>query len=133
MKKLFYILAATVCFTSCKKYLNASDFKGKFVGKLSVVGTDNLSEINTEVNLSDAQFSVIKDHENFGSGTFKVEDKLTISFIDTHVWTTNFDHNTILNGSYSYQTLGDSLILTKNIINNNQQIRYQYRLRSVKN
>ena len=133
MKKLFYVLALTLGFSSCEKYRNASDFKGKFTGTLKVAGPDYLQETPAELWLADPQYELTQNGEKFGSGTFDVKDRTTITFADTNAWTNNFDLNTVLNGTYSYQTLGDSLILTKVIISASNQKQYQYRLKSVKN
>lgn len=132
MNKLFYILAVAICFTSCKKYYNASDFKGRYIGKLQVTGPNLYVENRTELQLLSPQFEVRKNGDPFGSGTFKVEDRTTITFADTHTWPANFDWNTILNGTYRYQTLGDSLILTKVMSTTDFQHTYQYRLKRVK-
>lgn len=132
MKKLFYILAVTTCFVACKKYHNASDFKGTYTGTFRATGPNYNVQTQTELQLSSPQFEVTKNGEKFGSGTFKVDDRTTISFADGNAWTADFDWNTILSGSYTYQTLGDSLILTKDIHTANNLNKYQYRLKRVK-
>lgn len=47
-----------------------------------------------------------------GNGSFEKEQD-SIYFSDVNFWTANFDWHLILNGSYSYKTEGDSLVLTK--------------------
>lgn len=47
-----------------------------------------------------------------GNGSY-VKRKDSIYFSDVNFWTANFDWNLILDGSYSYKSEGDSLVMTK--------------------
>ena len=129
MKKLFYILVVAVSLLSCEKYLNASDFDGRFTGTLTITGPDFSREIPTELRLSPPNFEVVQNGENFGNGTFKVDDKQIISFTDMKVRVADYDWQAVLSGSYTYQTLGDSLILNK--ATTNDIIKFKYRLKRV--
>lgn len=48
-----------------------------------------------------------------GSGDFEITNNGYIAFKDANVWTADFDWNLILNGKFTYETRGDSLILTR--------------------
>ena len=48
-----------------------------------------------------------------GSGKFSLEDENIINFKDKNIWTQDFDARLILNGRFTYEFKGDSLILTR--------------------
>lgn len=133
MKKLFYILTIAVALSSCKKENNAIDFKGKYLGTFRSMANGQLQIIPAELNLAKPNFELTKGAKP-GNGTFKVEDKMNITFTDTNVWTADFNWNLILSGTYIYEALGDSLILTKKFATSNPSADfyyYQYRLKRV--
>lgn len=130
MKKLFYIFAISLCCSACRKENNASDFQGSYVGTFIVKSPEQSTRTATTLKLSSPSFEVTEGLK-LGSGTFTVEDRSTVTFADTNSWTADFDWNLILNGTYAYQTLGDSLILTKRITTANNLNQYQYRLKRV--
>ena len=59
-----------------------------------------------------------------GSGYFQVSNQ-QVQFKDINIWTADFDWGLILNGNYTSQIKGDSLILNKT----NLSTSYQYRLK----
>ena len=125
MKHLFYISALVLTSNA----YNAMDFQGTYSGTFRIDANSAL--VLTEFFLSSPNFTVKKGIK-LGSGTFKVENKMTVNFVDTNVWTTEFDHNMLLNGSYRYEALGDSLILTKILSTpDDGKTRYQYRLKRI--
>jgi len=135
MKKLFYILTLAVALSSCKKENNAMEFKGKYVGTFkSMMNGGELLVIPAELNLAKPNFELAKGAKP-GNGTFKVEDKMNITFNDINVWTADFNWNLILSGTYTYKAQGDSLILTKKFTDQNpsaDSYYYQYRLKRVR-
>ena len=132
MKKLIFILAAAVTLVACEKDKNAKDFKGTYSGTFRTKQDGKMVMTDTELILLNGNFEV-KKGPKLGSGSFKLEDKRKVTFSDKNVWPADFDWNLILNGSYTYQALGDSLILTRVLsattpIDNNY---YQYRLKQL--
>jgi len=134
MKKLFYIITLAAALSSCEKENNAMNFKGKYVGTFSTMVNGKLQTTPAELNLASPNFALMKGPKT-GNGTFKVEDKMNITFNDINVWTADFDWNLILNGTYTYEALGDRLILTKKLANTSASADfyyYQYRLKRVR-
>ncbi|MDQ7948369.1 MAG: hypothetical protein REI78_12210 [Pedobacter sp.] len=129
MKKLPYILALLLFITACKKENNAITFSGNYQGQQIIYSNHSLETHESEINLSSPNFSVLKGIKK-GSGTFAVTNKMEVVFTDTNVWTADFNWHILLNGSYKYEALGDSLILTK-YIGENKENYYQYRLKRV--
>ncbi|MFD0940726.1 hypothetical protein [Pedobacter boryungensis] len=132
MKKLFFISLVAVTLLGCEKDKNAKDFKGTYIGTFRTKEDGKMVMTATELTLLNGNFEVIKGLKP-GSGSFKLEDKRTVTFSDKNVWTADFDWNLILNGTYTYQALADSLILTRVLssatpADNNY---YQYRLKQV--
>ena len=129
MKHLIYISVLALTLHACKKENNAIDFQGTYSGTFKI--SANSDPVPTEFTLTSPNFTVNKGIK-LGSGTFKVENKMIISFADTNVWTAEFDHNILLSGNYRYEALGDSLILTKILTNpDDGKARYQYRLKRI--
>ena len=129
MKKLLYILALTTVLSACRKENNAINFQGTYAGTFKVIATS--PAIETQIKLSRNNFKVEKGIK-LGSGYFKVESKKTVVFKDTNVWTADFDANLVLSGSYTYEALGDSLILTKDFEGMTQPSdNYQYKLKRI--
>ena len=134
MKKLFYILTLAVVLSACEKENNALAFKGTYVGDFRLMANGQLQIIPAELSLAKPNFELTKGPK-LGNGTFKVEDKMNITFIDINVWTADFNWNLILSGPYTYQVLGDSLILTKKFDlpkASTDSYYYQYRLKRVR-
>jgi hypothetical protein len=133
MKKLIYISTLIVLFAACKKENNAIDFHGSYTGTFKATYQNSTLTSEAEITLDRPNFVVNKGLK-LGSGIFKVEDKKTITFADKNTWTTDFDFPIVLDGTYTYEALGDSLILTKNIPQPNDFVnKYQYRLKRVLN
>lgn len=131
MKKLFYISALLFTFTACEKENNAIVFQGNYQGTYRSLVNDQYLKSEAAITLSDSNFTV-NEGPKLGSGSFAVQDKFTVTFKDKNQWTTNFDFNMVLNGTYSYEALGDSLILTKYVEVPAQGTNYyQYRLKRV--
>ncbi len=87
---------------------------------------------DVDLTLANTNFTVRKGPK-LGNGAFVVNDSKTVVFKDKNAWTADFDWNLILNGDYSYQVKGDSLILIKNLnadpAANTIYNYYQYRLK----
>lgn len=131
MKKLIFISLFAATLLACEKNENAKDFKGTYTGTFRIKQDGKMVMTDTELVLVDGNFEV-KKGPKLGSGSFKLEDKTTVTFSDEIVRTADFDWNIILNGSYTYQALGDSLILTRNLPYLPTTITlYQYRLKQV--
>lgn len=132
MKKLIFISLLAATLLACEKDKNAKDFKGTYTGTFRTKQDGKMVMIDTELTLLNENFEV-KKGPKLGNGSFKLEDKRTVTFSDKNVWTADFDWNLILNGTYTYQALADSLILTRVLyattpIDNNY---YQYRLKQL--
>ncbi|MFI5453734.1 hypothetical protein ACHMWN_16465 [Pedobacter sp. UC225_61] len=132
MKKLIFISLLAATLLACEKDKNAKDFKGTYTGTFRTKQDGKMVMIDTELTLLNGNFEV-KKGPKLGNGSFKLEDKRTVTFSDKNVWTADFDWNLILNGTYTYQALADSLILTRVLyattpIDNNY---YQYRLKQL--
>lgn len=129
MKKLFYLSVLLLSFSACQKENNAISFQGNYQGTFRSRVQGQYTSSDAEIELSSPTFTV-KKGPKLGSGDFKVEDKMNITFADKNVWTTDFDFNIVLNGKYKYEALGDSLILTKYVDGPADGINYyQYRLK----
>jgi len=121
MRKLFYISVLLLSFCACKKENNANSFQGSYQGTFRSSVNNQYTISEAEIELSSPNFKVNKGPK-LGSGVFKVEDKMHITFTDKNVWTTD--------GEYKYEALGDSLILTKYVTGPTNGINYyQYRLK----
>jgi hypothetical protein len=130
MKQLIYLNLFILIFCACQKENNAKDFNGTYTGSFRTIVDQKMISADFELELAPQKFEVKKGLK-LGNGTFKVIDTKTINFEDKNIWTADFDWNLILNGSYTYEAKGDSLILTKNLENSQNTIYnyYQYRLR----
>jgi hypothetical protein len=129
MKKLTYISALIVLFAACKKENNAIEFQGNYTGTFKATYQNKTETSEAEINLNRPNFTMGKGIK-LGSGTFVLEDKKTIIFADKNSWTTDFDFQIVLDGTYTFEALGDSLILTKRIYGPTDFINtYQYRLK----
>jgi hypothetical protein len=124
MKKLLYFSTLLFTLTSCEKENNAMDFQGNYQGTFR---SNQHATTDAEINLSSTSFTVVKGPKT-GNGTFKVNNKMQVTFTDKNVWTADFDFNIVLHGTYTYEALGDSLILTKYGENQSDKY-YQYRLK----
>ncbi|MBB2145479.1 hypothetical protein GM921_08295 [Pedobacter sp. LMG 31464] len=131
MKKLIFISLFAATLLACEKDKNAKDFKGTYSGTFRTMQDGKVAMTDTELTLLNGNFEVKKGIKT-GKGSFKLEDKTTVTFSDEIARTADFDWNIILNGSYTYQALGDSLILTRNLPYLPTTITlYQYRLKQV--
>jgi hypothetical protein len=129
MKKVIYILALALGLGSCKKdFNNALDFKGTYTGTFVITNSTIYHVEKSEINLAAPNYSVIEGYKK-ASGSFRVIDKMNVTFTDKNFWTAEFDPNILLNGNYRFEALGDSLILTKSINNSGNTTTYQYRLK----
>lgn len=129
MKKIIYISALVVLCAACRKENNARDFQGTYTGTFKATYFNKTETSEAEFNLNKPNFTVQKGLK-LGSGTFVLEDKKTINFVDKNVWTTDFDFQLVLDGKYTFEALGDSLILTKRVYGPTDFLNtYQYRLK----
>jgi hypothetical protein len=131
MKKLFYTFALAIGLCACEKENNAADFSGTYTGTFNTIIAGKMHVEPAELVLQRPGFNMTKGPK-FSSGNFEVKDKMRINFTDTNVWPANFDFNLVLNGTYKYEALGDSLILTKMLPIENPSstlMHYQYRLK----
>jgi hypothetical protein len=131
MKRIIYISALILVCAACKKENNAMEFQGTYTGSFKAIYQDKTETSDAEINLENRKFTVIKGIK-LGGGTFTLNDKKTITFADKNLWTSDFDYQLVLNGSYTFEALGDSLILTKYVAQPADFINvYQYRLKRV--
>ena len=119
MKKHLAALAIlTVLFFGCKKSADKNlPLQGTYTGELIVRPSTYqlIPNSPTEISFNSGNFIVkAGDKPTRGSGNFKLENNLLV-FSDADIYTADFDWNRILNGNYSYQIKGDSLILKKTI------------------
>ncbi len=129
MKKLIYISVLVILCASCEKENNAIDFQGNYSGTFTAIYQNKTEKSEAHINLERPDFSVQKGIK-LGNGTFVLEDKKTITFADKNSWTSDFDFQIVLNGAYTFEALGDSLILTKYLTTPSDFTnKYQYRLK----
>lgn len=129
MKRIFCLLALLLIFSACRKENNAREFKGTYEGTYRIKANGIFLIEDSKILLSSPNFTVLKGSK-LGSGTFNVDSKMEVSFRDTNVWTADFDWTILLDGTYTYQALGDSLILTK-YTGQQKQNYYEYRLKRI--
>jgi hypothetical protein len=120
MLKKLVVVALILAFAGCKKKPPESAFNGTFKGQFHYVPpgktlADKVSVPST-VSFSGGNYNSHFNSDRVpagGSGTFKVQKNNLIDFNDENVWTANFDWGLILDGKYSYEFKGDSLIMTR--------------------
>ncbi len=111
MKKLIYIFAIATFFFACKKD-DTKTFDGNYTGTFRTLVQGKLVMSDFDVSLQAKQFNVTKgDHK--GNGTFQRNQTNELTFTDQLVRTADFNWNVLLNGTYTAEVKGDSLILTK--------------------
>lgn len=115
-KILFAAIALTV--SGCTDKLTVSALNGTFAGKFYYMPPSETTIVSAdaEVSFSDSRYSS-KGNTGYvpagGSGTFEIQENHILDFKDQNIWTANFDWGLILNGKYSYEINGDSLILNR--------------------
>ncbi|UKT62347.1 hypothetical protein [Pedobacter mucosus] len=119
MKTSIYLFLFTIAFLlSCKKSNSTIDIKdGNYSGILKV--TTNIKPAATTypifISFNQGKFLINPDLTRKpvgGSGTYSTDNSI-VSFIDTNVYTADFDWNLILTGEYDIDSSGDDLTLTK--------------------
>ena len=122
MLKKIVISVFILAFAGCKKETPESAFNGTFTGQFHYVLpgkslADKISVPST-VSFSGGTYISLGNSDRVpagGSGSFDVQKNNLMEFKDKNVWTANFDWALILNGKYSYEFKGDSLIMSRYI------------------
>ena len=123
MKKLKagYLIAAVVLMGSCSKtLLQPNTVQGTYNGQFELVSTKspaNSTSASVTVNFTGTQYKSTANSNYIpagGAGKYSIS-KDSVTFQDDAMHTANFDWNLLLNGSYTYTSKGDSLILSKKL------------------
>ncbi len=134
MKRLFYFLAAgLLAMQGCSKNVvtPSSSLEGTYTGKFyhyngAVVPVEKIT-VRFEADRYRSAAGSNRQPAG-GSGNYILDtENGVLKFEDKNVWTTEFDWNLILNGTYKYSLKGDSLILAKTLVESST--RYEYRLK----
>lgn len=121
-----YFLTLLLTVVSCKKN-NQHVLAGTYSGVFTVKYNDQQRSGITTLLLKKGEFSCTAGPKRYpagGSGSFSVS-KNKINFKDNNHWTTDFDGNLILNGTYDYTFDGKTL---KIMAEKNGVGHYQYHL-----
>jgi len=111
MKKLIYLTAMIALLFACKKD-DTKTFNGNYTGTFRTLVQGSMMMSDFDVSLQSKQFKVTKGYKK-GSGTYQLSKSNELTFTDQNVWTADFNWNILLNGTYTTEVKGDSLILTK--------------------
>jgi hypothetical protein len=111
MKKLIYLAMLSISLFACKKD-DTKTFDGNYTGTFRTLVQGKLVRSDFNVSLQAKQFNVTKG-DNIGSGTFQSSKTNELTFTDQIARTADFNWNVLLNGTYTAEVKGDSLILTK--------------------
>ena len=132
MKKLIYLSLAMLALSACEKEEKQTLLDGTYSGTFRTLINNKEQVSDFEVTLNDRRF--VTNKGGAGRGSFEVDERDNVKFVDELFYTANFDWNTILTGDYKYQFKGDSLILDKVFIMTADRLpsNYQYRLKKVK-
>ena len=96
---------------ACKKD-DTKNFNGNYTGTFRTLVQGKLVMSDFDVSLQARQFNVTKgDYKE--NGTFQRSQTNQLTFTDQLVRTADFNWNVLLNGTYTTEVKGDSLILTK--------------------
>lgn len=133
MKNLIYLSVLASLLFACKKD-DTKDFNGNYSGTFRTLVNGKLVMSDFDVSLQSKQFKVTKGDKK-GSGSYQSSKVNELSFTDQNMWTADFNWNVLLNGSYTTEIKGDSLILTKNPPSGPLALPeynyYQYRLKRI--
>ncbi len=130
MKKLIYLSLLLIVLAGCEKEGTLVQLDGTYTGTFRTMVNNKEQITEFEVTLDSKRFTTIKG--GAGRGTFELLSKEKIKFTDELFYTANFDWSTLLNGNYTYEVKGDSLILNKTLENPVKDNYYQYRLKKTK-
>ncbi|KQC01951.1 hypothetical protein [Pedobacter sp. Hv1] len=111
MKNLIYLSLLASLFFACKKD-DTKDLIGNYSGSFRTLVNGKLVMSDFDVSLQSKQFKVTKGDKK-GSGSYQRSKTSELSFTDQNMWTADFNWNVLLNGTYTTEVKGDSLILTK--------------------
>lgn len=118
MIKNIFFAAILFSLVSCSDKVTVDALKGTFSGKFYYLppSESKMVTADAEVSFSDSRYTS-KGNTGYvpagGSGTFALENNQIVNFKDENIWTANFDWGLILQGKYTYQVKGDSLILNR--------------------
>jgi hypothetical protein len=118
MIRKILVPALLLLLSGCGDKLTYSALNGDYTGKFNYLHPESMKITTGEatISFSDHRFSTRRNSNNIpagGSGTFDILKDKMIEFKDENIWTANFDWGLILNGKYSYELKGDSLILSR--------------------
>jgi hypothetical protein len=117
MKKLLYIIAALIIcavlqiFSSCKKE-KLTIPPSTYSGKLTAITTQGKIAYDLQITFNENNFTTTGTFKN--AGTFERTKKDKVIFVNTSQIPIDANANFYLNGDYSFEAKGDSIILTKN-------------------
>ena len=120
MYKKLLLITAVVLASGCTDKLNLSALNGTYTGQFYYLepGKASSEEVTApaSISFSDNHYSSQGQADRIpagGSGTVEIEGNDLLNLKDQNVWTANFDWGLILNGKYTYEIKGDSLILNR--------------------
>jgi hypothetical protein len=121
----FFVSASLLTLTACKKSSDTIPvFNGNYSGKYAISNSGGIIYIHTEgpVNFTfnDSTYVCTNNGSNFsvgGAGKFIVHNGSNISFINLTVYQDLVYTLYTLNGDYTYNYKGDSLIISKQLSN----------------
>ncbi len=138
--KLIVLFSVSLSLFSCSKNKEPELLNGHYSGSY-YYPSSNVSQPVKSVNVVNLHLdkgntynsSAFLDRKPAGgSGEFKVLRNNLVEFTDKGYWTAEFDWGLILNGRFTYDIKGDSLILTRQCLQcSSLPSFYQYRLKRI--
>jgi hypothetical protein len=122
MYKKLLLITAVVLASGCTDKLTVSALNGTYTGQFYYLepgkSSNDLVTAPASISFSDKHYTSQGQPNRIpagGLGTFEIEENDLLNFREQNVWTANFDWGLILNGKYTYEIKGDSLILDRYI------------------